>query len=158
MPLWQIYHPTGTFPDTPSKDSFSADITKLYVDIGLPAFYVIVNFIETDPQNLYIGGKTRSLPTDKPFVRIIITHIARHVPDIEAAYLRTTSRLDKAMNPHILDKGYDVEYHVDETDRRLWKINGLIPPPSNSEEERVWGRENRAVVYEGGYPSVEAAL
>lgn len=51
------------------------------------------------------------------------------------------------MKPHLLDKGYDFEYHVDETDRRLWKINGLVPPPFKSEEEKVWVRENRAVEY-----------
>ncbi|PWY83856.1 hypothetical protein BO94DRAFT_536500 [Aspergillus sclerotioniger CBS 115572] len=152
MPLWQIYHPAGTFTDSPSKQSFAADITKMYVSIGLPAFYVIVNFIEMNPNDVYVGGKTK-LPTEKPFVRVVITHIARHVPDIETAYIRTTSHLDQIMKPHLLDRGYDFEYHVDETDRRLWKINGLIPPPSNSEEEKIWGRENKAVVYDGAYPT-----
>lgn len=69
------------------------------------------------------------------------------MPDSDAAYLRTTTRLDQVMEPHLLDKGYDFEYHVDETDRRLWKINGLVPPPFKSEEERVWVRENRPVEY-----------
>ena len=157
MPLWQIYHPTGTFTDGPSKQSFAADITKMYVSIGLPAFYVVVNFFEVNPDDVYVGGNPK-LPTDNPFVRVVITHIARHVPDIEAAYIRTTSRLDQIMTPHLLDKGYDFEYHVDETDRRLWKINGLVPPPSNSEAEKLWGRENKAVVYDGAYPTGVSVL
>lgn len=76
------------------------------------------------------------------------------MPDSDAAYARTTSRLDSVMKPHLLDKGYDFEYHVDETDRRLWKINALVPPPFGSEGERVWIREGRAVEYEGGSSSL----
>jgi hypothetical protein len=29
--------------------------------------------------------------------------------------------------------------------RLLWNINGMAPPGENTEEERVWKRENRAV-------------
>ncbi|RDH36398.1 putative oxalocrotonate tautomerase [Aspergillus welwitschiae] len=147
MPLWQIYHPPTTFSTPESKQSFAKDITKFYTDLGLPAFYVVVNFIQTHPGNVFVGGTTKHPTDDKPFVRIVITHIALHVPDSDAAYLSTTTRLDQAMKPHLLDKGYDFEYDVDETDRRLWKINGLVPPPFKSEEERVWVRENRAVEY-----------
>ncbi|EHA19910.1 hypothetical protein ASPNIDRAFT_179925, partial [Aspergillus niger ATCC 1015] len=147
MPLWQIYHPPTTFSTPESKQSFAEDITKFYTDLGLPAFYVVVNFIQTHPDNVYVGGTTKHPTDDKPFVRIVITHIALHVPDSDAAYSSTTTRLGQVMKPHLLDKGYDFEYHVDETDRRLWKINGLVPPPFKSEEEKVWVRENRAVEY-----------
>jgi hypothetical protein len=67
-------------------------------------------------------------------------------------YLQTTSHLDDVMKPHLLDKGYDFEYHVDETERRLWKVNSLIPPPFKSAEEQLWVKENKAVAYEGAYP------
>ncbi|GAQ44585.1 hypothetical protein AtubIFM56815_004743 [Aspergillus tubingensis] len=150
MPLWQIYHPPTTFTSPSSKHSFAQDITKFYTDLGLPAFYVVVKFIQTQPDDVYVGGTPKHPSDDKPFVRIVITHIALHVPDSDAAYARTTSRLDSVMKPHLLDKGYDFEYHVDETDRRLWKINALVPPPFGSEGEMVWIREGRAVEYEGG--------
>lgn len=46
MPLWLIYHPTGTFEDNATKQALSRDITAMYTDRGLPAFYVVVNFIK----------------------------------------------------------------------------------------------------------------
>ncbi|PYH68334.1 tautomerase family protein [Aspergillus vadensis CBS 113365] len=154
MPLWQIYHPPTTFTTPPSKHSFAQDITKFYTELGLPAFYVVVNFIQTQPDDVYVGGTPKHPTDDKPFVRIVITHIALHVPDSDAAYARTTSRLDSVLKPHLLDKGYDFEYHVDETDRRLWKINALVPPPFGSEGERMWVKENRAVEYERSSSSI----
>ncbi len=104
-----------------------------------------------DNSNVYISGKPSS-ENENPFVRVVITHIAVRLPDEDAAYLRTTSRLDSVMKTHLLEKGYNFEYHVDETERRLWKINSLIPPLFKSAEERVWVKENRAVPYEGAYP------
>ncbi|KAJ5769036.1 hypothetical protein N7520_003595 [Penicillium odoratum] len=151
MPLWQIYHPHGTFEDNASKQAFAADITKMYIELGLPAFYVVAQFHKMDNDDVFIGGKAKTA-TESPFVRVVINHVAIHVPDADTAYLRTTSRLDAVMKPHILDKGYDLEYHVDETERRLWKINGLIPPPFKSDEEQTWVRENRALPYKGAYP------
>lgn len=151
MPLWQIYHPPGTFEDDTSKQAFVNDITKMYTTLGLPAFYVVTHFYKMDNSNVYQGVKPVS-ENEKPFVRVVITHIAIHVPDADGMYLRTTSRLDGIMKPHLLDKGYDFEYHVDETERRLWKINSLIPPPFKSAEEQLWVKENKAVPYEGAYP------
>jgi hypothetical protein len=60
-----------------------------------------------------------------------------------------TSKIDQTLKPHIEDKGYDWEYHVSETERRLWKVNGLIPPAHSSDEEKLWVEENRAVEYPG---------
>ncbi|KAJ5657567.1 oxalocrotonate tautomerase [Penicillium longicatenatum] len=151
MPLWQIYHPHGTFEDDASKQAFADDITKMYVGFGLPAFYVVTQFHKMESNNVFVGGKIRTA-TDKPFVRVVINHVAVRIPDSDAAFLRTTSRLDEAMKPHLLDKGYDFEYTVEETERRLWKINGLIPPPNKSAEERVWAEENKPLPYEGAYP------
>ncbi|KAJ5813777.1 uncharacterized protein N7503_000527 [Penicillium pulvis] len=151
MPLWQIYHPHGTFEDHASKQAFADDITKMYVTLGLPAFYVVTQFHKMEHNDVFVGGKMR-IATDTPFVRVVINHVALHVPDADAAYLRTTSRLDEIVKPHLLDKGYDFEYHVGETERRLWKINSLIPPPFKSPEEQVWVEENKASPYEGGYP------
>lgn len=43
--------------------------------------------------------------------------------------------------------GYDWEYSINETDRDLWKIQGLVPPMPKSEAEGEWVRGNRPVPY-----------
>ncbi|KAJ5856489.1 uncharacterized protein N7529_010433 [Penicillium soppii] len=148
MPLWQIYHPVGTYGDPASKISFAEDITKMYTKLGLPAFYVVTNFIPLPNEDILVGGKLR---TEKPFIRVVISHIAIKMPNDDAVYKRSTSSIDAILKPHIADKGYDWEYHVMETERRLWKINGLVPPPWKSDEEQLWAKEDRAVPYDGAY-------
>lgn len=145
MPLWLIYHSDDTLTDEESKAALSEDITKFYTNLGLPAFYVVVQFIKLDGKDMWVGGKPR---VNHPFVRITIDHIAIHVPDDDAVYHRTTAGIDQILKPHIADKGYNWEFHVDETERRLWKVNGFIPPQYKSEGEKLWVKENKAVPYE----------
>ncbi|ETS81267.1 hypothetical protein PFICI_06269 [Pestalotiopsis fici W106-1] len=145
MPLWLIYHTDDTFVDNESKAALSRDITKFYTNLSLPAFYVVVNFIKLNGNDMWVGGEPRS---GKPFVRITIDHIAIHVPDDDAIYHRTTARFDELLKPHVADKGYSWEFHVDETERRLWKVNGFIPPAYKSAGEQLWVKENKAVPYE----------
>lgn len=40
--------------------------------------------------------------------------------------------------------GYDWEYHIEETNRDLWKIQGLVPPLPGSDEEKIWAGQNKA--------------
>jgi hypothetical protein len=148
MPLWLIFHPPGTYEDSSTKQAFAEDVTKMYKELNLPAFYVVVNFIKLSAEDVWIGGKQK---TDKPFIRVVINHIAFHVPDSDAAYKRSTTRIDAIIKPHVTDKGYDSEFHVDETDRRLWRINGMIPPAYASKEEQMWVKEDRAIAYEGAF-------
>lgn len=35
--------------------------------------------------------------------------------------------------------------HIDETERRLWTLNGMSPPPFRSEDEKIWKHENRPI-------------
>lgn len=147
MPLWLVYHPPNTFDTEESKAALAADATKMYVDLGLPAFYVVVEFISIDPSNFFVGGK--KTPTDTPFIRVVIDHVAIHTTDTTLHH-HTTSRVDAALKPHVADKGYSWEYHVDQTPRSLWKINGIAPPPYKSEAEKVWVRENKTSEWEGG--------
>lgn len=111
----------------------------------MPAFYVVVNFIETQPSNIFVGGELAHLHYKRPFIRLVVEHIHVRQPNEDAAYAGVTKRIDSLLKPHIEDKGYDWEYHIDETERRLWKINGIAPPPFRSEDEKVWVRENRPV-------------
>jgi hypothetical protein len=148
MPLWLIFHPDGTFEDDASKEALAVDITKIYTSAGLPAFYVITNFIKMPGNTMLVGGKR--LSKDKPFIRVAIEHIAVRLPDEDEVYKSISNRVDEALKPHVADKGYDWEFHVDETERRLWKINGMFPPAFKSEEEKIWVKENRAVPLEKG--------
>lgn len=148
MPLWLIFHPPGTFQDDESKEAFAKDITAWYSTnrAKLPKFYVVVKFIQLPMNNVYVGGELRKDKT--PFIRIAIEHIAVHQPNEDAAYKRVTKGIDGILKPHIADKGYDWEFHVDQTERRLWMINGLYPPPVGSAAQELWHRENRAVPWE----------
>jgi hypothetical protein len=44
--------------------------------------------------------------------------------------------------------GYDWEYHVEETNRDLWKVQGLVPPLQGTEAELEWVKENQPVPFE----------
>ena len=70
------------------------------------------------------------------------------------------NRADAAMKPFIADMGYDWEYNVEETDRNLWKIQGIAPPMPGTEAEKEWVLLNRPVWFEkakGGLVDVEPA-
>ncbi|KAF6817533.1 hypothetical protein CPLU01_13563 [Colletotrichum plurivorum] len=144
MPLWIIYHTPDCFVDTASKQALAKDITGIYTRIGLPAFYVIVNFVLTPSGTAFKGGE---IP-EKPFVRITMDHIAVHLESSVEEYRASTAAFEEVLRPHIADKGYDYEYHADETERELWRVNGFIPPPWQSEAEKEWARLNKAVPYE----------
>lgn len=161
MPLWQIYHPPNTFTTDAAKSALTASITAHYTRINLPAFYVVVTFhLMTDPTtSMWVGGQKVSdinndndndTTTTKPFIRITISHIAVTLPNDDAAYNRSADGITALLKPHVADLGYAYEFHVEETERRLWRVQGLRPPPWGSEAERVWARENRAVPWEGG--------
>ncbi|VUC32787.1 unnamed protein product [Clonostachys rosea] len=148
MPLWNIYHSPGIFESPEIRKSLAADITKLYTDIvGLPAFYVVVHFISLPHDTVFIGGEIRD---EKPFVSLVVEHIAVHRKDGgENAAQIFSDRINEALAPHIAQKGYDWEITISDTTRDYWRINGLVPPPWKSEEEKRWVELNRPVEWEG---------
>ena len=139
MPLWKIYHPEDAFT-VEDKHALSQAITALYS--RLPKFYVGVVFQAVAKDSFFVGGE----PADK-FVRIWVDHIARTLPTPEAKAWWIKS-CDEAMAPFIRDRGFDWEFHIDETPFDLWSIQGLRPPPANSEAEARWIAENKATPYE----------
>lgn len=145
MPLWLIFHPTGTFEDDASKQALTKDITAIYTGVGLPAFYVVINFIKLSPEDVWVGGQKR---TEKPFVRIVAEHIAVRLEDSDEIYKTTCDYIENTLKPHIADKGFDWEFHIDETERRLWRVNGMTPPPHGSDGEKLWVKENRPVAWD----------
>ncbi|KFA70126.1 hypothetical protein S40285_06611 [Stachybotrys chlorohalonatus IBT 40285] len=145
MPLWTIYHPTEAFAEVETRQAFATKITSFYTAIGLPPFYVVVNFITVPKSFAWVGAEQ---PTNT-FIRITISHLAARVPEDTGTHYELTASLERIMKPFIADKGYDYEYHIDQSERELWRINGFIPPPLQSEEEKVWARLNKAVPYDG---------
>lgn len=139
MPLWKIYHPPGAF-SREQKAELSAAITKLYA--RLPKFYVGIVFQAVEAEDFWVGGEPHG-----NFVRIWIDHIARQFPTPEAR-TRAVNYFIQALKPHIGDRGFDWEFHIDETPFDLWAIQGLRPPKPESEAENRWIAENRPSAYE----------
>jgi hypothetical protein len=137
MPLWTIYHPVGAF-EPEHKQALAKSITKLY---NFPAFYVGVVFIEKDRDSLYRGGA----PADN-FVRIAVDHI-NLTWKTPGEISRRMDDFDEALAPTMRERGLLWEFHIDETPRACWSIEGFRPPPSGSEAEKRWLRENKASAY-----------
>ncbi|MBB5918688.1 phenylpyruvate tautomerase PptA (4-oxalocrotonate tautomerase family) [Nocardia transvalensis] len=140
MPLWHIHHPPNTYSDKDKQD-FARDITEFYTGVGLPAFYVVVLFIEVPETSFFVGGE----PT-RDTVRIVVEHLARHLDDPDLR-TRSTRKLDSIMTPYTRDRGLHWEFHTHESPRDLWMIAGLIPPGPGTEAEKTWARENKPLPY-----------
>jgi phenylpyruvate tautomerase PptA (4-oxalocrotonate tautomerase family) len=140
MPLWNVYHPVGAYSEEEKRD-FAERVSSDYEAGGLPRFYVVILFLEVDRGSFYVGGE----PVDD-VVRVFIDHIARHAED-PARRESVRNRISRLIQALATGKGLRWEFHVDETPRDLWMINGLVPPPTGSDAERLWARENRAIPY-----------
>ncbi len=133
MPLWKVYHPVGAYT-AQDKNAFAKRIVGLYP--SLPRFYVNVIFQEIPKDSFYIGGE----PVDN-FIRLSIEHIARNIPpERRALWL---DRTNETIAPFVRDRGFDWEFHIDETPFDLWSVQGYHPPPANSEDAKRWARENK---------------
>jgi hypothetical protein len=49
------------------KKALTEDITKIYTGVGLPAFYVVINFMKLPPGDTWVGAENR---TEKPLSAI----------------------------------------------------------------------------------------
>ncbi|KAI1703997.1 putative oxalocrotonate tautomerase enzyme domain-containing protein [Ditylenchus destructor] len=141
MPLHRIYVPEGLFTEE-DKKKLAQGITDIYTDAGLPAFYVYIVFISIKKDSYYVGGKA----SDK-FVRISIQHGARSFESWEVGK-KFMDLYEKKLAPFIKERGLDWEVAIDTVDRNLWRENGMIPPLTGSEGEKLWVRLNKAVPYE----------
>jgi phenylpyruvate tautomerase PptA (4-oxalocrotonate tautomerase family) len=139
MPLWKIYHPENAYT-LEDKQKFSESITSLYRI--LPKFYVGVVFQAIPKDSFFIGGQ----PVDN-FVRIWVDHIARTLPTPEAK-AHWVKISNEAIAPFVKDRGFDWEFHIDETPFDLWSIQGLKPPAPKSEAEKKWAADNRPTPYQ----------
>lgn len=135
MPLWTIYHSADAFSDA-DKAELAEKITDIYGAV-MPRFYVGIVFQAIEARNFYVGGK----PAVR-FVRMVMEHIARSFPNIETSR-RFIDRVNVILKPYLADKGFDWEFHIDETPIDYWSINGHYPPMPDTEDERRWRAENR---------------
>lgn len=141
MPLWTFGHSAGAFTAEEKKDLAQA-ITQLYADAGLPAFYVNVQFIPLVEEDLWYGGQ----PHPK-FTMITIYHVARDLSESsderQQAFLKA---VDNILTPRMTKKGMGWEYFVTHSPRAFWKIDGIVPPPTGSEMEKLWLKHNKPVL------------
>ncbi|CAK7201470.1 hypothetical protein SEUCBS139899_004174 [Sporothrix eucalyptigena] len=148
MPLWQFFHPPTAFATAADKQSLVDDITTMYTNWGLPAFYVVVQFLPMDTaegsSNFFVGRKTAT-----NFVRVIVHHLAFQSQGSLAAHQRISTGIDSVLHPHIEAKGFDWEYHVSESPPTMWKINGYVPPVMSNAAVATWAKENKPSPYEG---------
>jgi hypothetical protein len=59
--------------------------------------------------------------------------------------------IEQELAPYVRDRGFDWEIHINETPMDLWRIQGLVPPPPESEMERIWANEDRPIPYDQAY-------
>ena len=69
-------------------------------------------------------------------------HIARQL-DSDEAKANFLARVDKAIAPFVKERGFDWEFHVDETPFDLWIVQGMRPPRPGTEDEKRWRAENK---------------
>ncbi|CUA68947.1 hypothetical protein RSOLAG22IIIB_08200 [Rhizoctonia solani] len=142
MPMHRIYTTPGLYSPT-EKKALAEAITKIYQGLGLPAFYVVVLFLDLPKDSFYIGGETND-----NFVRFNVQHVAKAFPDKESK-LGYMKAYEAVLKPFTADKGVDWEVNIDEADPLTWNINGMSPPAFGSEGHKLWVGLNKAVPFEG---------
>jgi phenylpyruvate tautomerase PptA (4-oxalocrotonate tautomerase family) len=101
MPMHRIYIAEGLYTST-EKAALAKAITSLYSPI-LPAFYVVVLFVDLPKDSFFISGELN----DK-FVRFNVQHLARQF-DANAKKLEFMKAYEQTLKPFTADKGLDWE-------------------------------------------------
>ncbi|CAK7265241.1 hypothetical protein SEPCBS57363_001487 [Sporothrix epigloea] len=156
MPLWQFYHPPTAFTTAQEKQSLVDDVTKMYTGWGLPAFYVVVQFLpmstgssgddDRESANFFVGGSSARAAN---FIRVLVHHLAFQSQGSVAAHQRIASSIDAVLEPHVAAKGFDWEYHVSESPPTMWKINGFVPPVMGNAAVEIWAKDDKPSAYDG---------
>jgi phenylpyruvate tautomerase PptA (4-oxalocrotonate tautomerase family) len=141
MPLHRFYYAQGLF-SAQDKQEIAQRITKIYTGYNLPAFYVDVIFIEVPEDSIFISGK----PAPK-FVRVVSQHLARTMASYEVKQ-EVLDGLEAAFGPYVKDRGLNWEIHIEEHERDLWRTQGINPPMPNTDAEKLWVKENKAIPFE----------
>ncbi|KAE9404794.1 hypothetical protein BT96DRAFT_973000 [Gymnopus androsaceus JB14] len=111
------------------KQAIATAITGIYT--SLPPFYIKISY--------FVGGKS----TDN-FLRVDVQHLARTLQTVEQKR-EFIKAYEKVIEPFTKGKGINWEVGVSLEDPVLWNINGIRPPPFNTEPFRVWKKGNKPV-------------
>ncbi|KAJ3722482.1 putative oxalocrotonate tautomerase [Lentinula raphanica] len=145
MPFHQFYCSPNLYTKE-EKQAISQAITRFYAK--LPAFLVLVTFIDVDRDSFYVGGE----PNDR-YLRINVQHSADPVqgrPWVEA--------YEKVIEPFTKGKGIGWELQMVNDDPLYWNVNGMHVPPFLSEDYMKWKELNRAVEWKHAVESKDAGL
>ncbi|KAF2787553.1 hypothetical protein K505DRAFT_257453, partial [Melanomma pulvis-pyrius CBS 109.77] len=121
------------------KEKLASDITNLYTKVGLPEFYVNIHFTELPLDSFYVGKKSSQ---KSAFLSIL--HGARTFAN-KQQQVNFMERIDSFLRPTMEPREINWELVIEETSLELWRMNGLVPPPAGSEQEKEWARLNRPV-------------
>ena len=81
------------------------------------------------------------------FTMVNIYHLASNVgklsQEVQKAFIQG---VDDILTPRMTKKGMGWEYFVLEGERKFWKIDGIVPPPTGSEMEKLWAKHNKPVL------------
>jgi phenylpyruvate tautomerase PptA (4-oxalocrotonate tautomerase family) len=157
MPLWQLLTPENAFTSEEKAD-IASQITNIYSSdwsrenfgFELPKFYTSVVFHEVKADSFFVGGESRD-----NFIQIEVVHIARTNEGaaelagitVEEILRRYFENVNGILKPYTIDRGYEVEFHVETAPFETWQIDAMTPPEPWSEEERRWYEENRSSPY-----------
>ena len=143
MPVWDCHYPARGLSQQ-QRQTLANNITRIYTNLGLPPFYVQVRFHEAAPSSFFVGGQDYSSTSSSSHkdAGIQIIHVARSF-DSEESKTKFLHKVDQVLNPVFEGQGWDWEYWVMEGPRELWKINGIVPPPTGSETEKRWFEANK---------------
>ncbi|PMD57885.1 uncharacterized protein K444DRAFT_533075 [Hyaloscypha bicolor E] len=145
MPVLQFYINPNQL-SLAEKEELSKTLTDYYAQ-SMPDFFVDIMFNELPHDSFFIGGK----PTNGKFVRFTADHIAVNwdkEKDAKRAK-RYLNWLGGVFKERFEPKGWTWEFHVTESDKKLWRIQSLVPPLLGSEEMKLWVEAGKGVPWEG---------
>ncbi|GAB5585596.1 hypothetical protein Unana1_00496 [Umbelopsis nana] len=125
------------YPDAAKENDHLRRVTKVYRNVGHPAFYFIVLFLEVPFDSFLIGGE----PNDK-FVRVVSQHIARTM-DTYKLNQQTVNMLEEAFGPYVKGRGRNWEIHIEKHSRDTWYTNGIVPPMPGTDAETSSAAANK---------------
>ncbi|KAF4627957.1 hypothetical protein G7Y89_g10199 [Cudoniella acicularis] len=96
--------------------------------------------------SFFIGGEL----TKGKFVRLTLEHIAINFKDFgvergDAMSKKFLAFVGEVLKERFEPKGWRWEFNILETDRKLWRVQSIEPPPLNSDAMKVWDREQKGV-------------
>lgn len=107
MPMHRIYTTPGLYLPK-EKQELAKAITKIYTSNGLPAFYVLVLFIDLPTDSFYVGGEQTSA---RGVARFNVQHLARQFPD-KKTKLGFMKMYEDALKPFTVDKKLNWEVSI----------------------------------------------